>query len=382
MHIDQEYIVRLRRELHQVPELAFNLPKTFAIIRRELDAMGIPYTEKWSDACIVATLNEGKGNKTIGLRADNDGLPIREETELPFASTIEGQMHACCHDAHTAMLLGAAKVLKEMEDEIKCCVKFVFQGPEEGPSGAKVICENGLMDEIDEIIGCHVFPNLPLGTVGLSRSHMFASSRCFQITLCGKTTHVAFPHNGVDAIAMAARVYTEIQMMRARELDPLEPVVIGIGTIQGGTAVNIVCDNVTLTGTIRALTPEADEKAFRRLTEIAENTARDMGGLAEVEVLRFTPPTINHPEIADAVIEAARKVVDPALINANQEFIMGAEDFSRYQLCKPGAIFFLGATPGPDATFPLHNCRMTINEDALTVAPKIFVQYVLDRMEK
>ena len=381
MNIDKEYIIRLRRELHQVPEIGFNLPKTFAIIRRELDAMGIPYTEKWSEASIVATLNEGVGNKTIALRADNDGLPIHEETGLPFSSTIDGQMHACCHDAHTAMLLGTAKALKEIEKDVKCCVKFVFQGPEEGPSGAKVICEKGLMEEIDEIIGCHVFPTLPAGLVSLNHSNMFASSRTFQITLHGKTTHVAFPHNGIDAIAMAARVYTELQIMRAREMDPLKPVIIGIGTIQGGTAVNIVCDSVTLSGTIRASDSESDEKAYRRLIEIAESTAHDMGGSAEVETLRFTPAVINNPQITDAVIEAARKVIDTALINTNQELIMGAEDFSRYQHHKPGVIFFLGATPGPNKTFPLHNCKMTIDEDCLTIAPKIFVQYVLDRME-
>ncbi len=380
MNIDKQYIINVRRELHQVPERGFNLPKTFAIIRRELEAIGLPYTEEWSDASIVATLNEGKGNKVIALRADNDGLPIQEETGLPFSSTIEGQMHACGHDTHTAMLLGAAKALKEMEDEIKCCVKFVFQGPEEGPSGARAVCENGLMDTIDEIIGCHISPTAPLGTIRLNKRCMNASAHGFEITLRGKSAHVARPQQGIDAIAMAARVYTDIQIMRAREMDPLKPVVIGIGTFHGGTAANILCDEVKLTGTIRALDAETDEKAWRRIGEICETVARDMGGSAEIKELSFTPAVINNPEIAGAIVEAAEKVVDPALINADKETSMGAEDFSRFINCKPGAMFALGAAPTPDAKIPLHNCKVILNEDALDITPKIFVQYVLDRM--
>lgn len=382
MNIDLDYIIRIRRELHQVPEIGMELPKTFAIIRRELDTLGIPYTEKWSDCSIVATLNEGVGTKTIAVRADNDGLPITEETGLPFASTIEGQMHACGHDFHTAMLLGTAKALKEMEKEIKCCVKFVFQGPEEGPSGAKVICENGVMDDIDEIIGCHVAPTQPVGAVQLTRGPMNASSRSFQITLHGKSSHVARPQQGIDAIAMAARVYTDIQIMRAREMDPLQPVVIGIGTIHGGTAVNIVCDTVTLSGTIRALTPENDEKAWNRIQEIAKNVAEDMGGSAETETLRFTPAVINDAHVADGIIEAAKKVTDPALIDPNKKISMGAEDFSRFQHRKPGAMFNLGAAPSEDAKIPLHNGKVIFNEEALEFGPKVFIQYILDQMEK
>ncbi len=381
MNIDHEYIIRIRRELHQVPERGFDLPKTFAIIRRELDAFGIPYTEKWSDASIVATLNEGVGNKVIAIRADNDGLPIQEETGLEFASTHPGHMHACGHDTHTAMVLGAAKALKEMEKEIKCCVKFVFQGPEEGPSGARVICENGLMEEIDEIVGCHISPTAPVGTIRLNKHCMHASAHAFEISLHGKSAHVARPHQGVDAIAMANRVYTDIQIMRAREMNPLKPVIIGIGAFHGGSAGNILCDEVKMLGTIRALDAETDEKAWRRIAEICETVAKDMGGSAEIKEISFTPPVINDPTIAQAVIDAAKKVVDPAWIDAEKETSMGAEDFSRFLHHKPGAIFALGAAPTPDADIPLHNGKMILHEDALEIAPKVFVQFVLDRME-
>lgn len=381
MNIDTQYILRIRRELHQVPELGFELPQTFAIIRRELEAIGLPYTEKWSRGSIVATLNEGVGSKTIALRADNDGLPIQEETGLPFSSAIPGQMHACGHDCHTAMLLGTAKALKEMEKEIQCCIKFVFQGPEEGPSGARVLCENGLMEEIDQIIGCHVSPTSPVGSIRLNRGCMNASSHSFRITLRGKSCHVARPQQGVDAIAMAARVYTDIQIMRAREVNPFSPVVIGIGAIHGGTAPNILCDEVTMKGTIRALDPETDEKLFRRISEICENTARDMGGSALVETLSFTPPVLNDPAVAEAIGRAAEKIVDPALVNMNKEPSMGAEDMSRYFMQKPGAYFALGATPEGNPGIPLHNGKAIINEAALDIAPKIFIQFILDQME-
>ncbi len=380
MNIDQEYIIRIRRELHRVPEIGFDMPRTTAIIKRELDAMGLPYTEKWGGSSIVATLNEGVGNKTIAIRADNDGLPIQEQNELDFASEIPGQMHACGHDCHTAMVLGAAKAHKEMEKEIKCCVKFVFQGPEEGPSGARLICENGVMEEIDEIIGCHVAPSVPVGAIELNSACMNANCRSFQITLNGKSCHVARPHQGVDAIALAARVYTDIQIMRAREMNPLKPVVIGMGTIHGGSAVNVVCDQVTIGGTIRSLDQETDEKAFRRITEIAESAAKDMGGSATVETLRFTPAVINYPEKAAAIAATARKILGEDGVSTEMESSMGGEDFSRFLHRKPGAFFKLGTAPYDGRTVASHNGNFFVNEDGLPYGTKIFVQYVLDYM--
>ena len=170
MYVDKDYIVRIRRELHQIPEVGFDLEKSMAVICRELDAMDIPYTDKIGKSCIIATLNEGVGNKTIALRADFDALPIQENTGLEFSSTHPGKMHACGHDAHAAMLLGAAKALKAMQKDIQCCVKFVFQSAEEILGGAKSICDTGFMNEVDEIIGCHIRPGQATGQISINRT--------------------------------------------------------------------------------------------------------------------------------------------------------------------------------------------------------------------
>ena len=378
MKIDKDYIIRIRRELHKVPEIGFDLPKTLAIIRRELDAIGLPYTERFGTSSIVATLNEGKG-KTIALRADTDALPVQEQTGLPFASTIPGQMHACGHDCHTAMLLGAAKALKEMEADIPCCVKFVFQACEEGTGGAKRICDGGFMESVDQIIACHIMPNHPAGTLLIGQSCINASSHSFRIHLQGKAAHVARPHLGVDAIAMAVRVYSDIQIMRAREMDPFQPVVIGIGEFHGGSANNVICDEVMLHGTVRALSDAVDAKVFRRMEEIVQSVAADMGGSGWIESYNYTPCVINHPDVRDGLRKAAQQVVGNAQVK-ERPGSMGAEDFAFYLQHKPGAMFHLGVAPDMDNTISLHSGKLVIDEDALDTGAKVFVQFVLNEM--
>ena len=378
--IDKDYIINIRRQLHQIPEIGYDLPKTLALIRRELDAIGLPYTEEYGTSSIIATLNEGVGNKTIALRADTDALPVQEETGLEFASTHPGQMHACGHDCHTAMLLGAAKALKAMEKDIKCCVKFVFQASEEGPSGAKRICADGFMEQVDMIIGCHIVPDKPAGMILTNKTCCNAGSHGFRIHLQGKSCHVARPHQGVDAIAMAARVFSDIQIMRAREIDPFEPVVVGIGEIHGGNANNVVCDHVMMHGTIRTLSDEMDQKIFRRIEEICESVSKDMGGSYYIETSKYNPALRNDHTLADWIVEAATKTIGAENV-MEKPLSMGAEDFSHYTYHKPGAMFNLGVMPADGNAIPLHNGKMMVNEDALDVTPKVFVQFILDHME-
>ena len=378
MGIDRDYIIRIRRELHQVPEIGFELPRTLAIIRRELDAIGLPYREDFGTSSIVATLNEGR-ERTIALRADTDALPVQEETGLPFASTIPGQMHACGHDCHTAMLLGAAKTLKEMENQIRCSVAFVFQACEEGTGGAKGICQDGFMENVEQIIACHITPDQPAGTVLIGQSCINASSHNFRIHLDGRAAHVARPHLGVDAIAMAVRVYSDIQIMRARELNPFDPVVIGIGEFHGGHTHNVICDHVQMHGTVRALSPDADEKVFRRMEEICQNVARDMGGKARLEAYNYTPCVINDPQVRDRLRAASAQVVGPEHVK-ERPGSMGAEDFAFYLQHKPGAMFSLGVAPDMDNPIPLHSGKLVIDENALDLGAKIFVQFILNKM--
>ena len=381
MQIDKEYIVKIYRELHQIPELGFDLPKSTAVICRELDAIGIPYTTALGKSCVVATLNDGVGNKTIAIRADFDALPIEEQTGLPYASTHPGKMHACGHDAHAAMLLGAAKALKAMEKDIKCCVKFVFQSAEEILGGAKSLCDDGFMDSVDEIIGCHINSEYMTNQFLINRTCNSACSRGFKLHLYGKSSHVAKPHNGVDAIAMAVRVYNDIQLMRARELNPVEKVVIGVGAIHGGTVNNIVCDHVEMNVSIRTQKTELDEHIYKRITQIAESVAADMGGRAELETYKYVPALINDLSIADALEEAATKIVGKENIFARKEGL-GGEDFAYYLQHKPGAMFNTGIRDEGMPHIPGHNSKLVISENALEATPKIFIQYVLDRMEK
>lgn len=379
MQINKDHIIRARRELHKIPEIGFELPKTLAFLRAELDKLNIPYTEELGTSSIVATV--GSGSKTIGIRADTDALPVQEETGLPFASTHPGMMHACGHDCHTAMLLGTAKALKEMEAELRCCVKLIFQACEEGTGGAESLCRDGLMEQVDTIVACHIMSDQPSGAILLNAGCTHASCRNFAIHLYGKSCHVARPHRGVDAIAMAARVYTDIQVMRARETDPFDPVVIGIGQIHGGSATNIVCDHVVMHGTIRAQSPEMDALVYRRILEICENTARDMGGSSKVELIGFTPCVINDGAVTQALREAAEKVVSKEQI-LERPRSMGSEDFSFYLQHKPGAMIYLGVAQADKPMVPLHNGKMDPDESALDLIPRVFVQFVLDQMEK
>ena len=381
MQIDKNYIVNIYRELHQIPELGFDLPKSTAVICRELDAIGIPYTTQIGKSCVVATLNEGVGSKTIAIRADFDALPIQEETGLAYASTHPGKMHACGHDAHAAMLLGAAKAMKAMEKDIKCCVKFVVQSAEEILGGAKSLCDDGFMDQVDEIIACHINAEYMVNQFLVNRTCNSACSRGFKLHLYGKSAHVAKPHNGIDAIAMAVRVYNDIQFMRARELNPVDKVVIGVGAIHGGTVNNIICDHVEMNVSIRTQRTELDQHIYKRITQIAESVAKDMGGRAELETYKYVPALVNDLTIVDALESAAIKIVGKDNIFPRRE-ALGGEDFAYYIQHKPGAMFNVGIRDEGMPHIPGHNGKLVVSENALECAPKVFVQYVLDRMEK
>lgn len=380
-HVDKDYIIRIRRQLHQVPEIGFDLPKSLAIIRRELDAIDVPYTEEIGRSCIIATLNEGIGNKTIAIRADFDGLPMPEETELEFASIHPGKMHACGHDCHAAMLLGTAKALKAIQKDINCCVKFIFQSAEEILGGAKTICETGFMDSVDSIIACHIKTDYLAGSIALNRTCDSACSRGFKLHLYGKASHVARPHQGIDAIAMAVRVYDGIQLMRARELNPVDRLVIGVGAIHGGQTNNIICDHVEMDITIRTQDTALNEHIYNRITQIAESVSADMGGSAKLETYKFSPALRNDLTVADHIQAAAEKIIGTENIFENPES-MGGEDFAYFLQHKPGAMFQLGVGTEGKPIIPIHNGKMVVNEDGLDIAPQIFIQYILDQMER
>lgn len=372
---DLSYIQSIRHELHQYPELGFELPRTLSVVRRELDSMGIAYTERYGKSSVVATLAPGRGTRRIALRADMDALPVEEQTGLPYASRIPGQMHACGHDCHTAMLLGTAKALKQMEEELPCTVKLVFQPAEEiSPSGARLMCEDGVQEEYDEILCAHV-STAPSGTVSLNRSVMSASCQSFRITVHGKSAHVANPHEAVDAIAIAAQIYTGIQLIRARQFPPREPLIIGIGTIHGGSASNVICDCVTMDGTIRAHSMDTALAARRKVDSFAAAMAAELGGSAELVWNELNPPVINDEQIADRIIGIAGELLGPENVREHRGG-MGGEDFAYLVNGRPGLKIQIGAQKPGTPKFVGHGTTFNPDEDVLDIAPRIFLEYI------
>jgi len=380
--IDSDYIIATRRELHQCPELAFDLPQTVALVKRELERMGIPYTEAYGRGSVVATINAEKKAFTIGIRGDMDALPIEENTTVPYRSRIAGHMHACGHDAHTAMLLGTAQALESIKDQLNCRIRLLFQPSEEGrESGARVMADNGVMDDIDVIIGQHVNSNLPAGTAGVCAGLSTASSRTVQILFHGKTAHASLPHQGIDAMAMAVRTYSDTQLMLTREINPLERHFCMFGKLTAGTTQNVVAENAELLGTIRACHPDVDRHILKRVQMIARHAAEETGGTADVNTHLKCLPVYNDAALSDRLAVSAAKVVGPANFR-RLDAKMSSEDFSQFLREKPGVFFHLGTrNEAKGITSHVHHHDFLVDEDALAIGSRICVQFVLDNMD-
>lgn len=379
MYADQDYIVSLRREIHEYPEIGFDLPKTIAVVKRELENLGIEYTEKFGESSVVGIINPDKKHFTIGIRADMDALLIEEKTDLPFKSKIKGQMHACGHDAHTAMLLGTAKALKAMEEKISCRVMLVFQPSEEGiRSGAGELVAGGLMDEIDVIIGMHIENWLESGRIGVCAGSSMASSRNFRIDFHGRTAHATLPQSGADALAAAIRTYNNIQYMLGREINPFSKYVCSVGKLEGGTTQNVIADHAFMLGTIRTFDMELDSFLIRRIEEIAKNTAGETGVEAVVDTSLKAFVVYNNPYISNLVLESAKKVASGIQKMPEK---LSSEDFSQYLTKKPGVFLRLGTRNAEKGCVTLpHNNDFLIDEDAFPIGTDTCVQFVLDNM--
>ena len=381
MYADKEYIIALRREIHEYPEIGFDLPKTIAVVKRELDKLGIEYTEEYGKSSVVATINPDKKDFTIGIRADMDALLIQEKTDLPFKSKIDGQMHACGHDAHTAMLLGTAKALKAMEDKISCRVKLLFQPSEEGQqSGAELMVADGVMDDIDVIIGQHIENWLDVGTVGVCKGASMASSRTVKIQFFGKTAHATLPHSGIDALAAAVKTYNDIQFMLTREMNPFDRYVCSVGKLSAGTTQNVIADYAEMLISVRAYKNEVDEHIAKRIDQIAKNAADELSAKVEIESDLKCFVVYNNPYISELLLSSAEKIVGADNI-AEMPVKMSSEDFSQYLTKKPGVFMRLGTRNEKKGCTTLpHNNDFLIDEDAFVYGSDTCVQFVLDNM--
>ena len=380
MTIDNEYIKQLQHELHRIPELGFELPRTVAVVKRELDKIGIEYTEKYGKSSIVADLNPEKTNFTIAIRADMDALPITEQSGVEYSSEIEGQMHACGHDAHTAILIATVKTLFEMKDEINCHVRFIFQPSEECPtSGAKMLVENGVMEGVVVIIGLHV-GGCKSGQLGICSGASMAASRPFKLEFFGKSTHAATPHNGNDALAAAVRAYTSIKLMTSTELTPLERFICSIGKLSAGTAQNIIPDYAEMLGTIRTFNLDIDKYIIGRIESIAESIKRETGVDYKLTTHLKSGVVYNDPKISQKILEAQKKVVGEENI-APIAVRLGAEDFAFYGEKAPAAFFRLGVlNEEKGCVAQAHNSHFKVDDDVLHLGAETFVQFVLDNM--
>jgi amidohydrolase len=381
MYADQKYIVALRRELHEYPEIGFDLPKTLTLVRRELDKLGIEYSEEYGESSIVATIHPEKKDFTIGIRADMDALLIHEKTDLPFQSKIDGQMHACGHDAHTAMLLGTAKALKAMEDKIACRVMLIFQPSEEGVrSGAAELVKGGVMDEIDVIIGMHIENWLESGCIGVCGGASMASSRSIKLEFFGRTAHATLPQTGNDALAAAVSTYNGIQSMLTRTISPFAKYVCSVGKLSAGTTQNVVADYAEMLITIRTFDMELDHHIDTAIQSIAKSSAEAFGCTAKAASSLKAFVLYNNPYISELVLASAEKVIGKDKI-ARMPEKLSSEDFSQYLTKKPGVFIRLGTRNAAKGCTTLpHNNDFMIDEDAFVSGSDTCVQFVLDHM--
>ncbi|MBP5295398.1 MAG: amidohydrolase [Lachnospiraceae bacterium] len=379
--VDQEYIVRIRREIHEYPELEFDLPRTLAVVRRELDAMGISYTEKYGKSSIVAVLNPEKTAFTIGLRADMDALPLTEKTGLPFASKIDGQMHACGHDAHTAILLGTAKALVAVKDQLDCRVKLLFQACEEVRGGAEYMVRDGVMDDIDIILGLHVDNMIPTGSIGLCPGYAMASSTPIDVVFEGQSTHATRPQTGKDALAMAVKAYNDIQLMLTREMNPFDQFVCSVSALNAGFTHNIIADRAEMKISVRAYKTRVSDFIVERIKLLCSHAAEELGGKVTVSGEMSAYPVYNDPAITEKLRLAAIEIAGEACVK-NIHPSMGSEDFSHFLTKKPGGYFLLGTrNEAKGCTKGVHNTDFIPDEDAFEVGSKVFIQFVFDNMK-
>ena len=381
--IDKDYILSLRHELHMYPELAFDLPKTTALIRRELGSLGIPYTEQYGKSSIVGFLNPDCKGHSVALRADTDALPLTEKTDLPYASRYPEKMHACGHDAHTAMLLGAAKALKSVENMLPCRVVLIFQACEEGDqSGAKLMVEDGVTELFDEIVGMHIENWLEVGSVGICPGVSMAASHPIYIEFFGKSAHATLPHSGVNALAMAVETYHGIHALQATRTNPFSRYVCSVGMLRAGVTDNVIPDYAEMMISLRTYDKETEQFFVDNIRRIAENAATVRGGTIAFRDEEKALPLTNDQDVSARVLKAAAKVVgDAQIVTMPQK--LSSEDFSFYLSRRPGAFLRLGTRNAAKGCTTLpHNNDFLLDEDALELGSRIFVQFILDFKEE
>lgn len=371
-------ITAWRQDFHQHPELLFDTHRTAGIVADKLRAFGCDEVVEGIGRTGVVGVIRGRktgSGKVIGLRADMDALPIHEETGLDYASTTPGKMHACGHDGHTAMLLGAAQYLAETRNFDGTCV-VIFQPAEEGGGGGRVMCEDGLMDQfgVQEVYGMHNWPGQPLGAFAIRPGPFFAAADLLEIELVGRGGHAAKPHDTIDPVVMAAQAVTALQTIASRNADPTLQVVVSITSVEtSSTTFNVIPQSVLLKGTVRTLSPEIRDLAESRIAEICNGIAATFGGEAKVRYERNYPVMVNHDAETEFAAQAARNVSGDC---ADAPFVMGGEDFAFMLEERPGAYILMGNGD----TAMVHHPEYNFNDDAIPAGCSWWAEMAESRM--
>ena len=380
----QDKLVSMRRDLHRIPEIGFTLPETRKYITDRLKAMGIEFTLNEEDSGLIAYINKGKPGKILVVRSDMDALPITEETGAAYASGHEGMMHACGHDGHMAMMLGAVELLKKHEKELKGEIRILFQSAEEVAGGAKLMIKNHVLDGADAVFGLHIGTlagkEIPSGTFLISPGPNMASFDRFAITVLGKGCHGSTPEKGIDPINIAAHIILGLEGITSREISGYTPAVISIGMIRGGSYDNVIPDTVQIEGTNRAFDGEIRKILARRIEEVSRGCAQAFGGDISFEIKWGIQPLINNAGIAAFAADSAAKVVGREKVLTKMKHpLMGSEDFSCYLEKTPGAFLFLSSSnPEKGTEIDHHTCRFNIDEDVLWEGTAVFTQIAAD----
>jgi amidohydrolase len=374
------FVVAARRQMHQHPELSFQEHETSAFVAERLREVGYePRTGIGrSGTGLTTTLTGGRPGPTIALRADMDALPVQELNDLPFRSANSGVMHACGHDAHTAILLGAARALMEMREEVPGRVVFLFQHAEElPPGGALELIEAGAMDEVEAVFGLHQGTELDVGRMSFASGPRTASADTFKLTVLGKGGHGAWPHRTVDGVQVAAQLVNALHQVVSRRVAPLQPAVLTIGTINGGTKENVIAHEVSMSGTIRTLDPTVREQIPEEISNVARGVTGAWGADFKLDYLRGYPVLVNEPEMTEVARKAAELVLEPGAVIANAPPVMAGEDFAHYLDLAPGSFASLGVgTPGITERGISHSGSFFLDEAALPIGVAWYLSLV------
>lgn len=379
-----DQLADIRQHLHKYPELSFQEFQTCEYIASILEKWRIPFTRIGDTGIVVDIIGENGEGPHIGIRGDIDALPIQEKTGLPFSSAYPGVMHACGHDGHTSILLGTVYQLHRHKHLLSGRVRCIFQPGEEADGAARKLIDLGVLENpsVDAMLALHLWPHLPHGTVGVKYGAITASCDDFIITVEGKGGHSARPHQAIDAITISSQILQALPILVTKASSPIEPVVVHVGKIYGGTASNVVADKVVLEGTTRAVTREARARLKQQVADLSGNIAKNFGGIASVQYIESHPPVINNEWVTQALEESAKEILGGERVVQLKEPSMGADDFGSFAEMVPSTYFRLGTARADQPVYDLHHPQFEFQDSIIPVGVELFTYTILSKLQR